>query len=755
MAEFNGTIGITKEDSISSYKQKKSLSNRPNIMYIVLDDIGFAQLGCYGSTIHTPNIDKLAEGGLRYNNFHTTAICSATRASLLTGANHHSAGVSTVVDTLDGSFPNQTGYMNPSYATTAEVLKTFGYTNFAVGKWHLTPFNEATDAGPFRNWPLGKGFDRFYGFMEGYTDQYTPDLVKDNERIRAPKTPEEGYHLSEDLAEQAIRLVNRQHMVYPDNPFFLYFALGAGHAPHQAPKEYIDHYKGAFDAGWDEIREQWFENQKRLGVVPEDTVLNPRNEFVKPWNDLTENEKKVYAKYMEVYAGFLEHADAQIGKVVDYLKEIGEFENTVIVLLSDNGASAEGGKNGRVNQEKSLNLLEETNNVELTLKHLEELGSSTYSNPHYPVGWANAGNTPFQWYKSWVHSGGVKDPLIVSYPKGIHAKGEIRNQYLHVIDIAPTILDILGVDKPDHIKGIAQKPYHGASFAGTFDDAEAPDVRHIQYYEQTGNRGIWKDGWKAITNHIYDKDYINETWELYHVEEDFSESENVAEQYPDKLKELIALWYVQAGKYGVLPLGDGPYLTQKPEELLNVVKENKFYIEPQKFSYRGVLHPLDITTKTMFNRRNHKITVQIAHEPNQEGILYAAGNRFGGYVLFIQENRLKYAYNYHREQVFQVTSSDPLPEGNVTVQVQFRLTDKGTAVAELWVNGISQGKTEITGFIFMMETHAYLKDGGTSPIIDDYKLPFEYPSPLLKVEIEAAGFWADKKELEEQFFRID
>lgn len=292
MAEFNGTIGITKEDSISSYKPEKSLSNRPNIMYIVLDDVGVAQLGCYGSTIHTPNIDKLAEGGLRYNNFHTTAICSATRASLLTGANHHSVGVSTVVDTLDGSFPNQTGYMNPSYATTAEVLKTFGYTNFAVGKWHLTPFNEATDAGPFQNWPLGKGFDRFYGFMEGYTDQYTPDLVKDNERIRAPKTPEEGYHLSEDLAEQAIRLVNRQHMVYPDNPFFLYFALGAGHAPHQAPKEYIDHYKGAFDAGWDEIREQWFENQKRLGVVPEDTVLNPRNEFVKPWNDLTDDEKK-------------------------------------------------------------------------------------------------------------------------------------------------------------------------------------------------------------------------------------------------------------------------------------------------------------------------------------------------------------------------------------------------------------------------------------------------------------------------------
>ncbi|MGN1085514.1 MAG: sulfatase-like hydrolase/transferase, partial [Porcipelethomonas sp.] len=319
MSKFNGSIGITADDSVSSHEEERKIPNSPNILYIVLDDVGFAQLGCYGSTINTPNIDKLAAGGLRYNNFHTTAICSATRASLLTGANHHSVGIRTVVDTLDGSFPNQTGYLDPHYATTAEVLKEYGYTNLAVGKWHLTPFEEATDAGPYQNWPLGKGFDRFYGFMEGYTDQYTPDLVKDNERIKPPKSPEEGYHLSEDLADQAIKLVNRQHTVYPEKPFFLYFALGAGHAPHQAPKEYIDRYKGKFDDGWDKIREQWLENQKRLGITPENTKLNPRNEFVKAWDELSDNEKKVYARYMEVYAGFLEHADAQIGRVIDYL----------------------------------------------------------------------------------------------------------------------------------------------------------------------------------------------------------------------------------------------------------------------------------------------------------------------------------------------------------------------------------------------------------------------------------------------------
>lgn len=747
MDKFNGFIGITEEDSISSHEIAKNIPNRPNIVYIVLDDVGFAQLGCYGSTIHTPNIDKLAGNGLRYNNFHTTAICSATRASLLTGANHHTVGISTVVDTLDGSYPCKNGYLDPHYATTAEVLKEYGYTNFAVGKWHLTPFAEATDAGPFHNWPLGKGFDRFYGFMEGYTDQYTPDLVKDNERIRPPKSPQEGYHLSEDLAQQAIRLVSRQHLIYPEKPFFLYFALGAAHAPHQAPKEYIDRYRGKFDDGWDKIRERWLENQKRLGIVPEDTRLSERNEFVKPWDSLTDDEKKVYARYMEVYAGFLEHADAQIGKVVDYLEEIGVLDDTVIVLLSDNGASAEGGKNGRINQEKSLNLLEETDNVAKTLPHLEELGSSEYSNPHYPVGWANAGNTPFQWYKSWVYSGGVKDPLIISYPRGIQARGEIRTQYLHVVDIAPTVLEILGVTKPSHIKGVPQKDYHGISFRYTFDAPDAQNRKHIQYYEQTGNRGIWKDGWKAITNHIRTDDYITEEWELYHTDEDFSETVNVAEKYPEKLQELIALWYVEAGKYGVLPLGSGPYLVKTPEQLMKIGAKNKFYIEAQKFSYEKVLYPMDISRNTMFNRRNHKISVVINHSASNEGILYSAGNRFGGYTLYIKENHLAYVYNYHREQMFHVVSRDELPEGSIRVCLQFVLTERGTALARLFVNGKEQGETEITGFIFMMETHAYLKDGGSSAVSDDYTLPFEYPAPLDEVTLEAASFFADRQEI--------
>lgn len=751
---FNGSIGITDAGSVSSHEPERKIPNRPNVVYIVLDDIGFAQLGCYGSTIETPNIDRLAAGGLRYNNFHTTAICSATRASLLTGANHHTVGISTVVDTLDGGFPNRNGYIDPQYATTAEVLKEYGYANIAVGKWHLTPFDEATVAGPFDNWPLGKGFDRFYGFMEGYTDQYHPDLVQDNERLIGYRPNKEHYHLSEDLADNAIKLLGRQHTAYPNQPFFLYFALGAGHAPHQAPKEYIDKYKGRFDKGWDAVREEWFENQKRLGITPQDAKLNARNEFVKPWDALTDDEKKVYARYMEVFAGFLDHADAQIGRVLDYLKHINVLDNTVIVLLSDNGASAEGGKNGRFNQEKSINLVEETDNVELTLPHLDELGTNEYSNPHYPVGWANAGNTPFQWYKSWVHSGGVKDPLIISYPNGISAKGEIRSQYLHVTDIAPTILDILGVQKPSHIKGVPQQEYHGISFRYTFDDAAAANRKHTQYYEQTGNRGIWHDGWKAITNHIRTDDYINETWELYHTDEDFSEAVNVADQYPNKLQELIQLWYAEAGKYGVLPLGNGPYITKTKEQLSKSASEdNTFYLHQQEFEYKHVTTPIDIAPRTIFRYRNRKVVVQTTFHKGDAGILYTAGNHYAGYVLYIQDDKLKYTYNANREKYFKVESSI-LPEGEIKVELQFLFLGN-KAIAKLLVNGKEDGQVTIDEFIFMQETHTSLKNGFPTPVSDDFTLPFEYPKELQEVKLTAAAIAMDRETLLNEFFAID
>lgn len=758
MSKFNGYIGLTDTGSYSSHEVSESdVAKRPNVVYIVLDDVGFAQFGCYGSSINTPNINKIAERGLRYNNFHTTAICSATRASLLTGANHHTVGVSTVVDSLDESYPNRLGYLDPNYATTAEVLKEYGYTNFAVGKWHLTPFKETLDAGPFTNWLLQKGFDRYYGFLEGMTDQYNPNLVKDNERIKQPKSAAEGYHLSEDLADQAIKLVSRQHITYPDKPFFLYLAFGAAHAPHQAPREYIDKYKGRFDAGWDVVREQWFENQKKLVIIPEDAKLTERNEHVQPWDSLSADEKKVYARFMEVFAGFLEHTDAQIGRVVDYLEKIGELDNTVIVLLSDNGASAEGGKNGGINHEKFPNLIQEVDNIQTALDHFDEIGTSEFSYPHYPIGWANAGNTPFPWYKSWVHSGGVKDPLIISYPDRIKSAGEIRSQYINVTDIAPTVLDILGVRKPSHIKGVPQNDYHGISFTYTFDNADAENRKHTQYFEMLGNRGIWHDGWKAVVNHGAKRDnYKDDVWELYHTETDYSESENVADKYPEKLQELINLWYIEAGKYGVLPLPSMvyPWLAKSEEEYYQIPTD-KFLLEAQHFEYKDVDQPVDVWIKTMFGSRTNKITFSFEHKSGNEGILYSAGHRFSGYVVYVKENKLHYVYNADKANYYRASSESDIPEGNVTIQVQFAVSGKSKADVKLFINGKQEGSTVVEKFGFNYETRASLKDGFGTAVADDYTLPFEYPSELKKVEFDAAPFLADKNQVLEEFFAID
>ncbi len=677
---------MSKKEIYNSGKHAEQ--GTPNIVYIVLDDVGFAQLGCFGSDIHTPNIDRLAQEGLRFNNFHTTAICSATRASLLTGANHHAVGVSTVVDAMEGSSSNTRGCISPEYATTAEVLKEYGYTNFAVGKWHLTPFSETGQAGPFHNWPLGKGFDRYYGFLEGMTDQYNPSLVKDNERIEPPYTPEEGYHLSEDLAEQAIRLVSRHHSVYPERPFFLYFALGAQHAPHQAPKEYIERYRGKYDEGWDVVREKWFNNQKKLGIIPENAQLNERNEAVPAWDSLSSDEQKLYARFMEVFAGFLEHTDEQIGKVLHYLDKIHATENTIFVLLSDNGASSEGGLNGGINHEKMPNLYLDADNIKVGLEHIDEIGSSEFTYPHYPAGWANVGNTPFQWYKTWVHAGGVKDPLIVKYPGKIKDAGNIRNQFVHVIDIAPTILDLLGIEKPSHVKGVPQKPYQGVSFAKALSSPDAESDHHVQYFEQLENRGIYKDGWKAVTVHgTKGADYDSDVWELYHVEEDYSESVNVADQYPDKLRELIQEWYVQAGINGVLPMAQYvlPFLAKDYSEM-GIDLTDKYYLEEQKFVYEHVDYPVDVWTKSMFNQRNHKIKLEFEYHAGYEGVLYSAGHRFGGYGIYVKDGRVKYSYDYRMEEWYTIASVDALVDGVNTIELLFRTEGYSKAKAELYLN---------------------------------------------------------------------
>ncbi len=749
--DFEGYAGFTMKDSYLKYRKDDISDKKINVVYIVLDDVGFAQLEGFGSDIHTPNIKKLAGRGLRYNNFHTTAICSATRASLLTGANHHAAGVATVIDTATG-YPNSLGHLDPQYATIAQILKEEGYATFAVGKWHLAPLEDASDQGPFDNWPLQKGFDKFYGFMEGYTDQYTPSLVQDNSAIHPPKTPEEGYHLSEDLSDHAIHYLFQQTNAHPEQPFFLYLAYGAGHAPHQVPEKYIEAYRGQFDRGWDAVRKDWFERQKELGIIPEDAVLTERNEYVEAWDDLSEEQKKLYARYMEIYAGFLTHTDEQIGRVIDYLEKIGERDNTVIVLLSDNGASAEGGYHGRVSDESTLLWSNEDDELEFGLEHIDDLGKYE-TGPHYPIGWANAGNTPFKWYKSWVHSGGVKDPMIISYPNGISDEGGIRSQYHHVSDITPTILDILGIRKPEIVKGVAQKPITGTSLYYTFNDKDAPSRKPVQYYEQTGNRGIWRDGWKAVTNHLMKLDYEDDEWELYHVDEDYSEDKNVADDYPAKLEEMKNLWFSEAGKNNVFPLGGGNYVLRSKEQNTRDAQMMKLILKEEKYSYKGVIEPFRTGRSLLFNQRNNEVRILIDHKKDAEGTLYAGGMRLGGYTLFIKGNKLRYTYNAALRNYYRAVSGE-LPEGKLDIRVVTKiLDDKG--YVSLFVNGKEEANTVIERFFFGLEINFSVKDGNQSSVDPENTLPFEYPLDIDRIDFLAAPATIDTKELIDEYFRID
>ncbi len=469
-AAFNGTIGRTVDESSPAWPQPvRAKEGMPNVLFIILDDMGFGQLGCYGSPIKTPNIDSLAANGLRYNNMHTTALCSPTRSCVLTGRNHHSNAMACITEGSTG-FPGSNGYIPFENGFLSEMLLQQGFNTYAVGKWHLTPSDQSSAAGPFDRWPLGRGFERFYGFLTGDTHQYYPELIYDNHSIEAPKTPEEGYHLTEDLVDHAMSFIADAKQVAPAKPFFLYFATGAMHAPHHVRKEWADKYKGKFDDGWEAYREKTFLRQKELGIIPESTELSRHDPDVKPWNECSPEEKKLYSRMMEVYAGFLEHTDHHIGRLLDFLKSIGEFDNTLIMLLSDNGASSEGGPSGTVNANRFFNNVPES--LEENLKALDELGGPEHFN-HYPWGWAWAGDTPFRRWKRETYRGGVSDPLIVHWPAGFKAKDEIRTQYAHAIDMVPTVLESLGIEPPTSIRGVSQSPLEGISFAYTFDDAEA------------------------------------------------------------------------------------------------------------------------------------------------------------------------------------------------------------------------------------------------------------------------------------------
>ncbi|MBN2420256.1 MAG: arylsulfatase [Deltaproteobacteria bacterium] len=683
---FRGTIKTHYVDSTPWWPEKKSFKDSPNILYILLDDAGYSDIGCYGSLIDTPNIDKLAEDGLRYRDFHVNAMCSPTRASLMSGCNHHSTGMGYLAN-YDLGFPGLRGCVDPKYGFISETLVESGYSTFILGKWHLINDSDCTGAGPFDHWPLSRGFNKFYGFLGACTSQFYPELVCGNEYVDQPKTPDEGYHLSEDITDRAIKYIGDLKSNDPDKPFFCHLAYGALHSPHHAPKEYIDRYKGAFDFGWDKYREKVFEKQKGIGLLPEHAVLTDKDRFIEYWDSYSEDEKKVLARYMEVYAGFMTHTDHQIGRLVDYLKKIGQYDNTMIVFMTDNGASAEGTPCGLKNT--YYHFLTEKFPGPVSQDELEDLGSE-YASSHYPIGWAHASNTPLKLYKTWTHNGGVKVPLIITYPDRIKDKGGIRTQYHHVVDIYRTVLDVCGLEEPEVIKGVKQAPRHGVSMAYTFDNPDKKSRKHVQYYEMLGNRGIWADGWKAVCDHVANPtfDFSLDEWELYHTETDFCEANNLAKSHPEKLKEMIDLWWQEAEKYGVFPMLESHMKKQEGFHSKAILK-----FPPQRQRTERIIYPeYSGGTGVRLPINPFKINVYAKYKTGDEGVLVSGGDNQGGFALYIQDNLLKAHNNWLSFEHTGTQSNTELPQGDLVLGFEYIAPKTGPARGVIMINNMPCGE---------------------------------------------------------------
>ncbi|AEM84407.1 arylsulfatase [Streptomyces violaceusniger] len=683
---FQGKIGTTYEESTPWWpEQPAPPEDTPNVVVIVLDDVGFSDLGCFGSDIETPAMDALATGGLRYTNFHTTTLCSPTRASLLTGRNHHSVGMR-MLSNFDTGFPSGRGRVTQAAAMLPEVLRDNGFNTMAVGKWHLAPMEQTTASGPYTQWPLSRGFERYYGFLEAETDSFYPELFYDNHAVAPPKTPEEGYHLSEDLVDRAIEFVTDQTSVTPEKPFFMYMAFGAAHAPHQAPQEYLEKYRGRFDHGWDVERETRHARQIERGILPPGTELAPRNPGVEPFDELSDDEQKLSVRLQEAYAAMLDHTDHHIGRFMEFLERIGQLENTITILLSDNGASQEGGQKGSLNPTAFQNGLSE--DFDEMLARIDEIGT-TRAHANYPWGWAQAGNTPFKRYKQNTHEGGVRCPLIVNWPRGLSRTDENRQQFHHVSDIMPTLFELLDLQAPEVYHGIPQMPIHGTSMAYTLDAPTAPTRKEAQYFEMFGHRAIWHDGWKAVSFHQRGSSFDDDQWELYHHDTDFSECNDLAETQPEQLQKMVARFWVEAGKYDVLPLDDNGFaLRAKIPRPGSPRRRTTFTYYP------GMAHLPGAAVPPVMNRA-HRITAFVDRAAaSDEGVLVSLGNISSGYVLYVKDNRLVYEYNFLGTR-YTVTSQDELPLGPAELTFDFIKTGDVRGVGRLYVSGMPAGKTDL------------------------------------------------------------
>jgi arylsulfatase len=738
--KFKGVIKLDIRDSKpdwTPYTLATAPEGSPNILIVLYDDTGLSAWSPFGGGINMPTLQKLADRGLMYSQWHTTALCSPTRSTFMTGRNHHLNGSSCITEAAQG-FPGWSGRLPAECATIGQVLQDAGWSTFWLGKNHNVPEQDISSGASRSEWPLQKGFDRYYGFLGGETNQWYPDLVEDNKFIDQPYGPEEGYHLSKDLVDQALQMVRDQKASNPSKPWFMWLCPGANHAPHHAPKEYIDKYKGKFDDGYEAYREWVLPRMIAKGLLPKDTKLTPINplpgevanpgDTVRPWNTLKPEEKKLFSRMAEVYAGFSEYTDVQIGRLIDYLEESGQLDNTIVFYCSDNGASGEGSPSGSVNENKFFNNFPDE--LSENLKYMDVLGSTATYN-HYPTGWAVAFSTPFQMFKRYSeYAGGTCCPLVISWPKGFKAKGEVRNQYHHSTDIVPTILDACGLKMPTVYRGVKQYPISGVSMRYTFTaKPNAPTKKKRQYYAMLGTRGIWENGWKAAALHapLTGKGHFDEDeWELYQVDKDRSESTNVAKQNPARLKALIKAWFEEAKKNLVLPLDD-----RSAAELLGVERPAEEKPRERYIYYPGT-SPVPEGVAVNVRGRSYKILADVEiTDSNCSGVIFAHGSRFGGHTLFIKDRKLHYVYNFLGIKPEQKFVSSELKPGKYTLGMEF-VRDKAGKYGEslgrtkLYVNEkvVAQGdmKTQPGKFTLSGDGLCIGRDSGDA-VSEDYQSP--------------------------------
>ena len=724
---FRGRVGRTLEESEPYHRPAVHPGpDAPNVLVILYDDLGFSHFNCFGSTLRTPNADRLAAGGVRFTNFHVTPVCSPTRACLLTGRNHHTVGMRSVANMQSG-FASMTGEVTHNAATMAEVLRAEGYATWAVGKWHLVNMEDASAAGPFDQWPTQRGFDRFYGFLQGETDQFHPELTYDQHHIEPPATPEEGYHLSEDLVERAIGFVHDAKSVRPDRPFFGYVSFGAMHAPHQAPQEYLEKYRGAFDEGWDVVRRRWYERQLELGIIPDGTQLAPRNPGVHAWDELSDNERKLFARFQEAFAGFLEHTDAQIGRLLDALEQLGELDNTIVILTSDNGASQEGGPNGQLHEMAFFNM--RFDSADEMMHGIDDIGGPD-SHANYPWGWAQAGNCPNKWYKQNTHGGGVRSPLIVHWPERIGDAGGIRDQFHHAIDIAPTVYEAIGITPRDNYNGHEQIPIAGTPMLYAIDDSDAPTTHAVQYFEMMGHRGMVADGWKAVTRRdpFSASSHEDDVWELYHLPDDFSECNDLAGEHPERLTQLIDLWWEEMERHGGLPFD------LRTLELFNTPRRPNTPHQSRTYRYLPPVTHLPAECAPAVAGRSWTMTAKVERSSGDDGILFTSGTQNSGYSFFVKDDRLCFDYNAFGDHTL-VVSDAPIPAGASELTVRFERTGR-TGSAELRVDGEACGRIDIPYLMRMMSSvGADIGRGTTSAVSKEYEGRFPFGGVLGELEV--------------------